>query len=306
MRQHPFLNSPANERGHHEERERPMDTNPATERHTSSTKRSILATIAGAASVALLFGVFQAGQLTGSAARDDSAQTPSPSALASAAASPVTPPFKLTTPGTGASELAPPSKPTKKAPRPRAPKLSEMPTVPDLPFGSPPPLPDLPSSRKAPSGPSGVSAPDLPNIGPALPGPLASGPPAPAATPKPRRTPAPTPAPTPVDPAPVARDDYFQPNDLYKTYGFIDLLVFENDSDRGATFDDGSPFRTLSVVNGSHGNVEATSVLCDDSSGRYCVRYYPHHIGPFRDTFTYRIVDAAGNTARGTVTIDVP
>lgn len=142
--------------------------------------------------------------------------------------------------------------------------------------------------------------PDLPNM------PAASATPKPQRTSNPIPTPTPTPKATPLDPAPVATDDYFRPNDLYKTYGYIDLLTFENDSDEGATFEDGSPFRTLSVGQGTHGDLKSTSVLCDDNSGRYCLRYFPHHVGPFRDTFTYRIVDAVGNVAQATVTIDVP
>jgi hypothetical protein len=57
---------------------------------------------------------------------------------------------------------------------------------------------------------------------------------------------------------------------------------------------------------GTHGDLEATSVACSDGSGRWCLRYYNHHAGPFSDRFTYTIVDAGGTRATATVTIDVP
>jgi hypothetical protein len=121
-------------------------------------------------------------------------------------------------------------------------------------------------------------------------------------------TSAPRPEPTPEpDPGPIARDDHYQTNDAYRTYGYMDFPVFDNDDDRGGPrFDDGSPFRTKAVGNGEHGDLKSTSVACADDSGRWCLRYTVHHEGPFRDTFTYTIVDAGGTTSKATVTIDVP
>jgi hypothetical protein len=87
----------------------------------------------------------------------------------------------------------------------------------------------------------------------------------------------------------------------------MDFPVFENDYDQGGpTFPDGSPFRTFSVAAGAHGDLDSTSVACADGSGRWCLRYYPHHAGPFRDSFSYTIVDAGGSKSTATVTIDVP
>jgi hypothetical protein len=87
----------------------------------------------------------------------------------------------------------------------------------------------------------------------------------------------------------------------------MDLPVFENDDDRGGPrFSDGSVFRTQSVSAATHGDLERTSVRCSDGSNRWCLRYTPHHDGPFRDAFRYTIVDAGGSTSTATVTIDVP
>jgi hypothetical protein len=138
-----------------------------------------------------------------------------------------------------------------------------------------------------------------PSTGPTTPGPAASS------TPKP--TPKPTPTPAPADPGPLAGDDYFRTNDAYKVYGYMDFPVFDDDIDRGGpTFSDGSEFRTKAIGRATHGDLAATSVACADGSGRYCLRYFPHHDGPFRDVFTYTIVDAGGKTSTATVTIDVP
>jgi hypothetical protein len=87
----------------------------------------------------------------------------------------------------------------------------------------------------------------------------------------------------------------------------MDFPVFENDADGGGpVFEDGSPFRTQSIGAATHGDLAASSVPCSDGSGRWCLRYYPHHGGPFRDAFTYTIVDAGRSTSTATVTIDVP
>jgi hypothetical protein len=125
-------------------------------------------------------------------------------------------------------------------------------------------------------------------------------------TPSPRPSPPPTRPPTPIpDPPPTAADDFWQLTAIYNTYEWIDFQVFDNDSDAGPTFPDGSPFRTSAVTSGQFGSVDATPVLCNGGT-RYCLRYRAANYGPFTDTFTYTIVDVAGHTDQATVTITMP
>lgn len=109
-----------------------------------------------------------------------------------------------------------------------------------------------------------------------------------------------------MDTGPVAVDDYWSLTASYNDFEWIDFEVFNNDYDSGGpTYPDGSPFRTLSVTNGTYGTVDPNPVVCAGGT-KWCLRYTADYFGPFTDYFSYTIVDAGGTTDSATVTVVMP